>query len=205
MTVNPRLHEAVEIFRELGWDTADVADAPTLPLGTKEQQKVALAGLRTGDWGEYGKVGPDTYGWISAVDVDETMLALFELRLGVIPHWALWLLQHADDVVLARCVAQRGEAYAAEFIDEVCLPLLRASEHSLSAHGAAAVRLVCDLGLAVPEKSTTSKTGQWWRLRRLPVTSPKSHGLKNMRSRPLKNCALHLTSTGGQHCIQVYP
>ena len=152
MTVNPRLHEAVEIFRELGWDTADVADAPTLPLGTKEQQKVALAGLRTGDWGEYGKVGPDTYGWISAVDVDETMLALFELRLGVIPHWALWLLQHADDVVLARCVAQRGEAYAAEFIDEVCLPLLRASEHSLSAHGAAAVRLVCDLGLAVPEK-----------------------------------------------------
>lgn len=152
MAVNPRLNEAVEIFRELGWDTADVADAPTLPLGTKEQQKVALAGLRTGDWGEYGKVGPDTYGWISAVDVDETMLALFELRLGVIPHRALWLLQHADDVVLARCVAQRGEAYAAEFIDEVCLPLLRASEHSLSAHGEAAVRLVCDLGLAVPEK-----------------------------------------------------
>ncbi|MEF3322617.1 hypothetical protein PV375_02775 [Gulosibacter sp. GYB002] len=150
--MNPRLNEAVEIFRELGWDTADVADAPTLPLGTKEQQKVALAGLRTGDWGEYGKVGPDTYGWISAVDVDETMLALFELRLGVIPHRALWLLQHADDVVLARCVAQRGEAYAAEFIDEVCLPLLRASEHSLSAHGEAAVRLVCDLGLAVPEK-----------------------------------------------------
>ena len=152
MAVNPRLNEAVEIFRELGWDTADVADAPTLPLGTKEQQKVALAGLRTGDWGEYGKVGPDTYGWISAVDIDETMLALFELRLGVIPHRALWLLQHADDVVLARCVAQRGEAYAAEFIDEVCLPLLRASEHSLSAHGEAAVRLVCDLGLAVPEK-----------------------------------------------------
>ncbi|MDK8345600.1 MAG: hypothetical protein QP780_01945 [Brevibacterium sp. UMB1308B] len=53
---------------------------------------------------------------------------------------------------MARCVAQRGEAYAAEFIDEVCLPLLRASEHSLSAHGEAAVRLVCDLGLAVPEK-----------------------------------------------------
>ncbi|WP_201521291.1 hypothetical protein [Gulosibacter hominis] len=152
MAVNPRLNEAVEIFRELGWDTADVADAPTLPLGTKEQQKVALAGLRTGDWGEYGKVGPDTYGWISAVDVDETMLALFELRLGVIPHRALWLLQHADDVVLARCVAQRGEAYAAEFIDEVCLPLLRASEHSLSAHGEVAVRLVCELGLPVPEK-----------------------------------------------------
>ncbi|MDZ3745240.1 hypothetical protein QP228_004405 [Pseudoglutamicibacter cumminsii] len=152
MAVNPRLNEAVEIFRELGWDTADVADAPTLPLGTKEQQKVALAGLRTGDWGEYGKVGPDTYGWISAVDVDETMLALFELRLGVIPHRALWLLQHADDVVLARCVAQRGEAYASKFIDEVCNPRLRASEHSLSVHGEVAVRLVCELGLPVPEK-----------------------------------------------------
>ncbi|UBI01882.1 hypothetical protein [Corynebacterium freneyi] len=153
MAVNPRLNEAVEIFRELGWDTADVADAPTLPLGTKEQQKVALAGLRTGDWGEYGKVGPDTYGWISAVDVDETMLALFELRLGVIPHRALWLLQHADDVVLARCVSPRGKTYASKFIDEVCNPRLRASEHSLSVHGEAAVRLVCELGLPVPEKN----------------------------------------------------
>lgn len=139
MAVNPRLHEAVDIFRELGWDKADVADAPTLPLGTKEQQKVALARLRTGDWGEYGKI-------------NETMLALFALRLGADVRIEESLPWHTDDVVLARCVAQRGEAYAAKFIDQVCVPRLRRSEHSLSLRGKAAVRLVCDLGLPVPEK-----------------------------------------------------
>lgn len=152
MAVNPRLKEALEIFRELGWDKADVADAPTLLLGTKEQQKVALAGLKTGDWGEYGEVGPDTYGWISAVNVNATMLALFALRLGADVRMEVRLPWNTDDVVLARCVAQRGEAYAATFIDQVCVPRLRRSEHSLSARGEAAVRLVCDLGLPVPEK-----------------------------------------------------
>lgn len=155
MELNPRLHEAVEIFRELGWDEADLADAPTLPLGTKEQQKAALAGLKTGAWGEYQIVKSGSYGrisWISAVDVNETMLALFALRLGVVPSMAVSLRQYIDDIVLARCVAQRGEAYAAKFIDEVCIPRLRTSEHSLSAHGEAAVRLVCEMGLPVPNK-----------------------------------------------------
>ena len=152
MAVNPRLNEAVEIFRELGWDKADVADAPTLPLGTQEQQKAALAGLKTGDWGEYGRIRSNYIGWISAVDGNETMLALFALRLGVIPPRAVSLLQYTDDVVLARCVAQRGEAYAVTFIDEVCIPRLRVSEHSLSAHGEAAVRLVCEMRLSVPNK-----------------------------------------------------
>ncbi len=152
MKLNPRLDEAIEIFRELGWAEADVADAPTLPLGTKEQQKVALAGLRTGDWGEYGKIRSNVYGWISAVSVNETMLALFALRLGVDASRTASRLWETDDVVLARCVAQRGETYAAKFIDQVCTPRLRPFEHSLSAHGEAAVRLVCDLGLPVPEK-----------------------------------------------------
>lgn len=153
MTVNPRLHEAVEIFRELGWDKADVADAPTLPLGTKEQQKAALAGLRTGDWSEYRRDKSNSYRWISVVNVNETMLALFALRLGVIPRRAASLLQYTDDSVLARCVASRGKTYASKFIDEVCNPRLRGSEHSLSVHGEAAVRLVCELGLPVPEKT----------------------------------------------------
>lgn len=153
MAVNPRLNEAVEIFRELGWDKADVADAPTLPLGTKEQQKVAIAGLRTGDWSEYRRIKSNSYRWISVVDVNETMLALFALRLGVIPLRAASLLQYTDDFVLARCVAPRGKTYASKFIDEVCNPRLRASEHSLSVHGEAAVRLVCELGLPVPEKT----------------------------------------------------
>ena len=104
MTVNPRLHEAVEIFRELGWDKADVSDAPTLPLGTKEQQKAAVAGLKTGNWGEYGRIRSNYIGWISAVNVNETMLALFAVRLGVTPPRAVSLLQYTDDVVLARCV-----------------------------------------------------------------------------------------------------
>lgn len=153
MKLNPRLNEAVDIFRELGWDTADVADAPTLPLGTPDQQKAALAGLKTGDWGEYGKVGPNSYGWISAVDVNRNMLALFALRLGVDARRAESLLSVTDDVALARCVAQRGEAYAATFIRQVCRPALRTFEHSLSVHGAAAVRLVCELGLSVPDNA----------------------------------------------------
>lgn len=151
MKLNPRLDEAVEIFRELGWDKADVADAPTLPLGTKGQQKAALAGLKSGDWGEFGKIGPNSYGWISAVGVDRSMLALFALRLGVDASRAASLLSVTDDTALARCVAQRGEAYAVRFIGQVCRPSQRTFEHSLSIYGAVAVWLVCEMGLAVPD------------------------------------------------------
>lgn len=75
MRLNPGLDAAIEVYRALGWDRAEPHEAPSLPIGTPDQQRIAKAGLRSGDWGEFGQIGERTYGWISAVPVQEASLA----------------------------------------------------------------------------------------------------------------------------------
>lgn len=50
MDVNPRLHEAVKVFRELGWDNASYDDVASLPVGDTAQQKMCADILEDGDW-----------------------------------------------------------------------------------------------------------------------------------------------------------
>ncbi|MCL2091758.1 MAG: hypothetical protein FWH11_11290 [Micrococcales bacterium] len=84
MPPNPRLDEAVAIFKELGWADAAYADVPTLPLGTPAQKKAALAGLRTGEWSAVPtSARHGAWRWATYFDVDAVMLWLFAIRLGV--------------------------------------------------------------------------------------------------------------------------
>lgn len=149
--LNPRLSTAIALFRELGWAGASVTAAPELPLGTSEQRRVAVAGLASGQWGEIGPVGKNSWGYISAIDVNESMLALFAIRVGVDARRAAAIVPPVDDDVIAMIVAQRGPAFAERFIDGVCRPSNRMWEHSSSFHGPVAVRLVADLRLPVPQ------------------------------------------------------
>ncbi|MCL2091909.1 MAG: hypothetical protein FWH11_12060 [Micrococcales bacterium] len=144
MTKNPRLDEAVAIFKELGWADATYADALTLPLGTDAQRKVALTGLRSGDWvrAEIENllgVEPDTFRSGELPDLT-LMLWLFAVRVGVdakraamctgifssadVLHHA-WFhhrdsgMPDAADAAVA-VLAARGPTFAQTFVQRVC-------------------------------------------------------------------------------------
>ena len=148
------LEQAVEVFKHLGWADAAPDDALTLPLGTAEQKRTAVAGLRSGAWGHIAEVSPHTWGWVSAVDVDEAMLSLFAIRVGVDARRAAAVLKHptgAPDDLLTGVVASRGTAFASNFITAACVSRRRLLEHSVSTFGGVVVRLVALLDLPVPD------------------------------------------------------
>lgn len=153
MTVSAKLSTAIEIFTELGWTDADVSSAEHLPTGTAEQQHTARASLATGDWGEFGPVAERSFGWISWIDVDATMLALFAVRVGVDARRAAAIMpgnHRVSDDLAARILSQRGPVFCARFIEHACASSRRAWEHSTSVHAGAAVRLVAEHDLPVP-------------------------------------------------------
>lgn len=151
MTLTARQTAAIEVFRSLGWASASVEDVEQLPLGTPEQQRVARDGLASGEWGEFGQTGPRTYGWTSWTDVDEGMLRLFAVRVGVDAGRSARLLMAAPggDELRTRVVSARGDAFAARFVEEAERGG-RAWEHSTSALGGVTVRLVDRHDLPVP-------------------------------------------------------
>lgn len=98
------IDHSVQIFKDLGWDTAAREDAPTLPLGTNEQQRTALAGLQKGN---------------PSVDVDPGMLGMFAIRLGVNGRRAAELAKGSDQALLD-CLLQRDENFALAFAERAC-------------------------------------------------------------------------------------
>lgn len=123
MERNPNLDAAVAVFKELGWDGASYTDAAALPKGSSAQRKVALAGLRSGEWGEYGYVD-DVWGWHSYTGVDSALLWLFAVRAGVSSRRAAAML---GDYQVRRTlpvppifdvVAERGPAFTQTFITQ---------------------------------------------------------------------------------------
>lgn len=151
MTLTARQTAAIEVFRSLGWASASVEDVEQLPLGTAEEQRVARDGLASGEWGEFGRTGENTWGWIPWTDVDQGMLRLFAVRVGVDARRAARLLVTAPggDELLTRLVSARGDAYAARFV-EAADRAGRAWEHSTSMLGGVTVRLVDRNDLPVP-------------------------------------------------------
>lgn len=152
--ITARTAAAIEVFTDLGWATAILADVESLPLGTPEQQRVARDGLASGEWGEYGQTGANTYGWIPWIDVDQNLLAVFALRSGVDARRAERLLHSAytvDDELAARLVESRGPRFVAQFVAQACRSARRVWEHATSGHAGAMVRLVDRCDLPVPE------------------------------------------------------
>ncbi|MCL2165575.1 MAG: hypothetical protein FWH55_14580, partial [Oscillospiraceae bacterium] len=67
--MNPSLQDAVAIFKELGWENASPDNILDLPVGTAEQKRTALAGLKSGEWGQYTNEDVSLR-WHSYFDVD---------------------------------------------------------------------------------------------------------------------------------------
>lgn len=149
--MNPKLQEAVSLFKQFGWSDVTADNVLTLPLGTPEQRRAALAGLKSGDWGHVDLIRENTVGWISGVDVDEGKLALFAVRVGVDARRAANVLSGSGKDLIVSVLAERGENYAADFIGYACTSQRRMWEHSASVFGIVAVRLVDRLNLDVPQ------------------------------------------------------
>ncbi|MDR0381748.1 MAG: DUF6493 family protein [Oscillospiraceae bacterium] len=159
--MNQKLEIAVGIFKELGWENATAENVLTLPLGTPEQKRRALDGLKSGEWGKFGNIAKNTYGWISDVDVEESMLALFAIRVGVDARRAANILRGGGADLPVAVIAGRGAKYAADFITHACVSRRRGSEHALSAFGVVAVRLVDRLNLDIPQSAEYMKDWSW--------------------------------------------
>ncbi|PFG44146.1 hypothetical protein ATJ88_2864 [Isoptericola jiangsuensis] len=141
-----RLLAAIDVFTDLGWRGASAADAESLPLGTPEQQRVARDGLAPADWQRWGRDDPPG----GLTWKDESLLALFAVRVGVDARRAVRVLSSRDDDVVARLVAGRGRAFAARFVAEAARRPDRWAEHATSMHAGAVVRVVDALDLDVP-------------------------------------------------------
>ncbi|MDR2870421.1 MAG: hypothetical protein LBV04_08230 [Deferribacteraceae bacterium] len=116
---NPKLDEAVAIFKKLGWKQVTEDNILQLPLGTAEEKRIAVAGLKSGDWGE---AIAGQRNWRSYIDVDREKLALFAICVGVNAKRAeelaiqARLARHVDSSLLISAVASRGAKFANDFV-----------------------------------------------------------------------------------------
>ncbi|MDR3107936.1 MAG: hypothetical protein LBU05_07080, partial [Bifidobacteriaceae bacterium] len=158
--MNTALAQAVAVFKDLGWADASPDQVMSLPVGTKEQRRIALAGLSSGEWGEIAQIKPGSWGRRSYVDVNEALLALFAVRIGVGAQRAAAVLTLPDTVsddLATAVLASRGSAFAASFIRAACVSSRRLWTHSATIFGGVAVRLVAGLDLPAPENSEYMK------------------------------------------------
>lgn len=145
-----KLEKAAEIYRSLGYEETDFDDILNLGIGSKEEQKEAREGLKSGDWTEIKQLSDNTYGFVSVVDVNLEKLAIFAIRVGVDAKRAANILRRSSEVVL-KAIKDRGETFAMNFIQAACASNRRIWEHSLSVLGMLALKLVHEMNLEIPE------------------------------------------------------
>lgn len=155
--MSTKLQKAEEIFLQLGWDNVTVQNLQDLPLGTPQQKKTALEGLKNGEWGEIAKITRNSYTWRSFVTVDTGKLAVFAVCAGVTAQRAAVISYASDPELLAAALATRGPKYAEDFIRYACVSRRRMYENSTSVHGLTAVLLADRMDLAVPQQTEYMK------------------------------------------------
>lgn len=145
-----KLEKAAEIYRSLGYEETDFDDILNLGIGSKEEQKEAREGLKSGDWTEIKQLSDNTYGFVSVVDVNLEKLAIFAIRVGVDAKRVANILRRSSEVAL-KAIEERGETFAMNFIQAACASNRRIWEHSLSVLGMLALKLVHEMNLEIPE------------------------------------------------------
>ncbi|MCL2528489.1 MAG: hypothetical protein FWE42_08740 [Defluviitaleaceae bacterium] len=154
--MDENLKKAVSIFNILGWEGANSENVMDLPLGTTEQKKTALEGLKAGAWSEYITIteGNSTRGRSNPYFTFEfaRLLAVFAIRVGVTARRARDIvnLHYADKEMLFKVIEARGKKYASEFITQNrFIPF--ADEKSETGTIAFIMRLMDDLDLEIPQ------------------------------------------------------
>ncbi|MCL2378064.1 MAG: hypothetical protein FWC77_02955 [Defluviitaleaceae bacterium] len=146
--MNPKLKDAIAIFKELGWEKATSGNVLDLPQGTPEQQKTALDGLKSGPLGDFVSGGKYIQ-WKRHFNVSLDRLILFAIRIGVTPARAKTILSRVwdknfDDAKINVIIA-RGEKFASSLIDAWY------KNNTEGIWSDIPVRLVHNLDLALPQ------------------------------------------------------
>lgn len=149
MALSTEQHAAYQVFGELGWAQARLADVESLPLGTPQQQATARRGLTKGPW---GITADDRNPWDRALSFDEvTRLRCFAMRLGASASRAPDLLWCVGDVELViRLIAARGAGYADAYVRN-SRGYRTGLDWTLSSNGAVVLPLVTRLSLPLPD------------------------------------------------------
>lgn len=119
---NRSLPQALDLYHQFGWKDAKQEDLPNLPIGDAAQQKLAVQGLKSGDWDTFEATG--SHGrYVSLLgDADQSRLALFGLRCGITARRYVqinrFILNRVTQKVQAECIAQRGAAFVQSFMAE---------------------------------------------------------------------------------------
>ena len=177
--MTPKLHEAVAVFKALGWENATRENIAQLPTGTAEQKRTALAGLNSGEWSEWVEEG-NTYRTRSYLDVDKKKLALFAIRIGVDARRAVNIAYWTDSEMLVSVIAGRGEKFAQDFIRHACVSSRRAHEHTASVFGSVAVLLVDRLDLDIPKSAEYMKDWSAYAAAAMGLKAEVLHGKTDM-------------------------
>ena len=149
--MNPKIMEAVGLFKELGWENVTAENVPYLPAGTSVQRRAAIAGLKSGKWGQTSVPKKNIDCRMSNIDVDFAKLGVFAVRVGVTAKRAANVLRYRYDYeLLVKVFKIRGAKFASDFIASACVSSRRESEDSVSEFGNLAVRLVAEMDLDIP-------------------------------------------------------
>lgn len=145
-----KLEIAVQIFTDLGWEEANINEVYEISIGTKEQQRIAREGLKSGEWYKFQEIGKNTYGAVPLVDVDLEKLALFAIRVGVDAKRAVNILKRSSKTSF-QVISGRGEKYVSDFIQHECRSNRRMFEHSPTVFGELCVYLLHQMELKIPQ------------------------------------------------------
>lgn len=167
-----KLERAAQIYRSLGYEEASPNEVMELGIGTKEEQRIAKDGLKSGSWTEFKQLSKNTYGSVKLVDVDLEKLAIFAIKVGVNANRAAQVLRPNNELSFA-AIASRGAQYASDFIRFACNAKRRGWEHSSSVYGMLCVNLVHRLNLPIPESVEYIKDWSVYAANALGVLKPE--------------------------------
>jgi len=144
--MNPKLKDAVAIYEKYGWKHVTAENVLTLSVGTAEEKKLALEGLKSGALGAMTTDG--TYKWKDYFKLSQEKLALFAIRVGVTPARANTLLpwHHLKlKKALVPVISERGAKFAAS--------LIQSAYKTWPMHDDTAILLVDVLNLDIPQNA----------------------------------------------------
>lgn len=176
--MNEKLEKALELYKKLGYEETAYEDILSLGTGSKEEQKIAKDGLKSGEWSEFRQVAENTYGSVNLTGVDLDKLAIFAIRVGVDVRRTLQILFRSSFVVLD-AISERGKTFASDFVQASCKQNRRSWEHEASVFGALCVRLVHRHSLPIPESVSYMKDWAFYAEKALEITATPRGREKN--------------------------
>ncbi|MCL2387828.1 MAG: hypothetical protein FWC89_09820, partial [Defluviitaleaceae bacterium] len=149
--MDAKLKIAVEIFKSLGWEDVSPENILTLPIGTPEQKRDALAGLKSGWWGGYDE---KLHRWHDYFDMGyKVKLVLFAIRVGVTARRANEIIPlfHTNKDMLFAAIKSRGLKFADDYLALLGEYFQFEDYQSKAGNAKFFLRLINELDLAIPQ------------------------------------------------------